>query len=90
MEARYGLLEADRKDELLYLQLEGAKKTEEVKLSTDLYRTTKAELDVKSKEVLSLQSRLAVMDGEFRNLREQEGQAIASDVQFEQMQNRLK
>jgi len=68
LEHKLSLVEVDKKDEFSYLRLQVSKKSEEVILQAKLYGDTKLELEIKSKEVLSLQSRLNLMDGEYKIL----------------------
>jgi len=68
LDHKLSLVEVDKKDEFSYLRLQVSKKSEEVILQAKLYCDTKLELEIKSKEVLSLQSRLNLMDGEYKIL----------------------
>ena len=89
MQGKYDLHETERNNELIHLRLEAAKKSEELKLVSELNKTSAAELDAKSKEVLLLETRLTTMEGEFRLLRDQEGQADLDGRQLRQLQEKL-
>lgn len=68
LEQKVYLTDTEGKDEFSYLRLQVAKKNEEVDLQQKLHQDINSQLEIKSKEVLSLYSRLNLMDGEYKTL----------------------
>jgi hypothetical protein len=68
LEQKIYLTDTELKDEFAYLRHEVAKKNEEVELSKKMLDDNKIQLEIKTKEVLSLESRLNLMDGEYKTL----------------------